>query len=92
MEPAVVVIRNASGCRAYEWMAHSASAAHLVRVLTDDLEYEIWVTATGRDEAVSRVLECVPEGWSASLLEESLSPNDVAVLKLQPGDVRKLRE
>ena len=67
-------------------------AAHLVRVLTDDLEYEIWVTATSRDEAVSRVLECVPEGGSASLLKEGLSSTEVAVLKLQPGDVRKLRE
>jgi hypothetical protein len=74
-------------------MAQSyANAVHLVRVITDDLEYEIWVTATSRDDAVSRVLDCVPEGWSASLLEQGLSPNEVAVLKLQPGDVRKLRE
>jgi hypothetical protein len=66
-------------------------SAHLVRVLTDDLEYEIWVTATSRDDAVSRVLECVPEGWSASLLAEGLSSDEIAVLKLQPGDARKLR-
>lgn len=74
-------------------MAHSLpTSAHLVKVLTDDLEYEIWVTATSRDEAVSRVLECVPEGWSASLLEQGLSREEVAILKLETGDVRKLRE
>jgi len=67
-------------------------AIHLVRVFTDDLEYEIWVTATSRDEAVSRVLECVPEGWSASLIEQGLSLDEVAMLRLEPGDVRKLRE
>ena len=67
-------------------------SAHLVRVLTDELEYELWVTATSRDKAVSRVLECVPEGWSASLLEEGLTSDEVAVLKLQLGDTRKLRE
>ena len=66
--------------------------AHLVRVLTDDLEYEIWVTATTREKAVARVLECVPEGWSATLLDERLSSDEVAILKLEPGDVRKLRD
>ena len=67
-------------------------SAHLVRVLTDELRYELWVTATSRDEAVSRVLECVPEGWSAVLLKEGLSSEEIAALKLQPGDARKLRE
>ena len=66
-------------------------AVHLVRVITDDLEYQIWVAATSREDAVSRVLDCVPEGWTASLLEQSLNPNEAAVLKLEPGDVRKLR-
>jgi hypothetical protein len=66
-------------------------AVHLVRVITDDLEYQIWVAATSRDDAVSRVLDCVPEGWTASLLEESLDSSEAAVLKIEPGDVRKLR-
>jgi hypothetical protein len=72
-------------------MAQSLGDVHLVRVITDDLEYQIWVAATSRDDAVSRVLDCVPEGWTASLLEESLNSSEAAVLKLQPGDVRKLR-
>ncbi len=74
-------------------MAQSAaSGVHVVRVITDDLEYRIWVAATSRDEAVARVLDCVPEGWTASLLDERLKPDEVAVRKLQPGDVRELRE
>ena len=65
---------------------------HLVRVITDDREHQFWMAATPRHEAVSRVLECVPEGWAASLLDQSLEPDEVAVLKLQPGHVRELRK
>ena len=53
--------------------------------------YQIWIAATSREDAVSRVLDCVPEGWTASLLEQSLNPNEAAVLKLEAGDVRKLK-
>jgi hypothetical protein len=73
-------------------MAQVSGDVHLVRVITDDLEYQIWVAATSREEAVSRVLDCVPEGWTASLLEQRLNSSEAAVLKLEPGDVRKLRE
>jgi hypothetical protein len=83
---------NEGRCGAYQWMAQASGAVHLVRVITDDLEYQIWVAATSRDEAVSRVLDCVPEGWSASLLEQGLDPNKAAGLKLRPGDVRVLRK
>ena len=72
-------------------MAESPAYIHLVRVITDDLEYQIWVAATSRDDAVSSVLDCVPEGWTASLLEQSLTAGEAAILKVQPGDVRKLR-
>ena len=39
-----------------------AGYGHLVRVITDVLEYQIWVAVTSREEAVERVLECVPQG------------------------------
>jgi hypothetical protein len=75
-------------------MAQShAPSGYLVRVITDDLEHQIWVAVTSRDEAVAKVLDCIPEGWTASLLgEESLDPDELATLKLELGDVRKLRE
>ena len=64
---------------------------HVVRVITDDLEHQFWAAATSREEAVARVLDCAPEGWTASLQEgQSISACDLAVLGLQPGDVRKL--
>ena len=69
----------------------NASGVHLVRVITDDRDYQFWVAATSRDEAVSRVLDCIPEGWAASLLDQSLEPNEVAALNIQSGNVRELR-
>jgi hypothetical protein len=73
-------------------MAQARGGVHLVRVITDDLEYQIWVAATSREDAVSGVLDCVPEGWSASLLDQQINPNEAAALKIQPGDVRALRK
>jgi hypothetical protein len=64
----------------------------LARVFTDDLEYQIWVAATSRDEAASRILDCVPDGWTARLLEEGLDTNEMAAPKLEPGEVRELKE
>jgi len=37
---------------------------HLVRVIADNGEHQIWLAATARDKAVDAVLEVVPEGWS----------------------------
>jgi hypothetical protein len=64
---------------------------HLVRVMTDSGERQIWLAATGRDEAVDQVLDFVPEGWSASLIQRELDPDDAAALNLNPGEVRQHR-
>jgi hypothetical protein len=64
----------------------------LVRVFTDDLEYQIWVAATSREQAISRMLDCVPEGWTATLVDSSLEANEVAALELNPCEVRKIKE
>jgi hypothetical protein len=63
---------------------------HLVRVTTDDREHQLWVAAVPREEAVDKVLNAVPEGWTAALLSNRLKPFEVEALNLKPGDVREL--
>ncbi|SDI09222.1 hypothetical protein SAMN05216338_101749 [Bradyrhizobium sp. Rc2d] len=62
---------------------------HLVRVTTDDREWRLWLAATPREEAVERVLDVIPEGWTAVLLDE-LDPTDAAILFMKPGEVREV--
>ena len=63
---------------------------HLVRVTTDGREHQLWVAAVPREEAVDKVLNAVPEGWTAALLSNRLKPFEVEALNLKPGDVREL--
>jgi hypothetical protein len=67
-----------------------ANGLYLVRVTTDDRERQLWVAAASREEAVTLVLDTFPEGWSATLLDTRLKPDEVALLKMRPGDVREL--
>ncbi|RXT48762.1 hypothetical protein B5V03_12730 [Bradyrhizobium betae] len=64
---------------------------HLVRVITESGERQIWLAATGRDEAVDRVLDVIPEGWTASLIQRELDAADAVALNLRPGEVRRHR-
>jgi hypothetical protein len=63
----------------------------LVLVTPDDRDHEVWAAATTSEEAFSRVLAAVPTGWSASLLDIKLTPQERETLKLDAGEVRKLR-
>jgi hypothetical protein len=63
---------------------------HLVRVTTDDREHLLWVAAGARRQAVTQVLNAVPEGWTAALLSNRLKREEVEVLNLRPGEVREL--
>jgi hypothetical protein len=70
-----------------------ASRAHLVMVLTDDRTYRLWAAATSREQAVDSVLDVVPEGWSARLIDGAHYPWMMAGLSgLAPGEVRELTE
>jgi hypothetical protein len=52
-----------------------ASRIHFVRVRTDDRTQQLWAVAAARNEAVDRVLDAIPEGWTARLLlDEQLKP------------------
>jgi hypothetical protein len=47
----------------------------VVLVTTDNCDHQIWMTATSREKAaVDRILDAIPEGWTASLLDIKLSP------------------
>ena len=50
------------------------------------------VLRVSRNEAVDRVLDAIPEGWTARLLEEQLKPPPAAISNMVPGEVRKLGE
>ncbi|QOG17604.1 hypothetical protein [Bradyrhizobium sp. SEMIA] len=62
---------------------------HLVRVTTDSGERQLWLAATERGAAVDRVLDAIPEGWAASLVERELDTDLTASLNMQPGEVRR---
>ena len=69
----------------------STTGVYLVRVLTDDRANELWVAAgSSPQEAVSLVLNAIPEGWSASLAQEGLTPAEVEGLNLKHGEVHQI--
>ena len=70
----------------------NARSIHLVRVTTDDRTLQLWAAATSREEAVDRVLDAIPEGWAARLLDDSLNPRGDAILGMSAGEVRELCE
>lgn len=67
-----------------------AVEAHLVRVTTDDRDIRVWVVATPQVEAVTAVLNAIPEGWSACLFPNKLRAVEIEALNLKPGEVREL--
>jgi hypothetical protein len=67
----------------------------LVEVTTDELvggvpKKQLWVAAAKPEQAVTLVLAQVPDGWTAVLSDARLKPEEAALLKMQPGDVREL--
>jgi hypothetical protein len=67
----------------------------LVEVTTDSSvrglpRRQLWVAAAKPDQAVTLVLCAVPVGWTATVAAEHLTPEQGAILNLQPGEVREL--
>ena len=64
---------------------------YLVRVITDDRVHQLWVAAaTSENEAITLVLNAVPDGWAASLMSNKLKPIEIEILNLRAGEVREL--
>lgn len=67
------------------------AVAHIVRVLTDSRVPRVWLAVAPPDEAITRVLDAVPEGWAATVLPRcALSAAEVAALQIGPGDIREI--
>lgn len=71
-------------------------ALQLIEVTSDEFveglpRQDLWVAAASPEDALALVLQRVPEGWSAALLDIQVTPEEVAALKMEPGDVRKIR-
>jgi hypothetical protein len=69
----------------------------LVEVMTDSStrgipKKQLWVAAAKPDQAITLVLCAVPLGWSATIADRRLTPEQEAVLNLQPGEVRELKK
>jgi hypothetical protein len=77
-------------------MAQSfGSELTLVEVATDSLtagirKKQLWVAAAKPDQAVTLVLCAVPTGWTATIADGRLTPEQGAILNLKPGEVREL--
>jgi hypothetical protein len=67
-------------------------AVYLVRVRTDEGKHRFFAVACARRDALDEVLGIVPEGWSATLLLEQMSAQDLAALNLRPGEVREITQ
>jgi hypothetical protein len=52
---------------------------HLIRVMTDKGEHQIWLAATGRNEAVDRVLDAVPEDGAPAWYSANYAPTKLGV-------------
>jgi len=67
----------------------------LVEVSTDDSvrgtpKKQLWVAAATPKQAVQLVPAIIPEGWSAAVTDGRLTPDQIALLNLNPGEVREL--
>jgi hypothetical protein len=53
-------------------------------------EFQMWVAATGADQAVEAVLKGFPPGWQGERVQQSVTNELAGKLKLRPGEVREI--
>ncbi len=73
-----------------EEVAMKSDAIHFVVVTTDDREQQMWGAAASRHEAVDRVLDAIPEGWTARLLDQPMKLDEHDFTDFSPGEIRQL--
>ena len=67
------------------------TGVYLVSVLTDDRANRLWLASgSSADEAVSLVLDAIPEGWSARLAQENLTLAEMEGLDLKQGEAYEI--
>ncbi|AJA61513.1 hypothetical protein BJA01nite_48390 [Bradyrhizobium japonicum] len=69
--------------------------AHLLQVTTDDGECRFWLAAGTEEEAVQLVLDAIPEGWTAKLIDRGGTAGEQAsalglTVGLAPGEAREV--
>lgn len=72
-------------------MGNTLAGGIYIVAATKENQTDYWVAATRREEAVAAVQQELAPGWTVTLTERRISPEQVMVLKLHPGGVRKLR-
>lgn len=50
---------------------------------------KLWVAAVPRNVAVKLIAGFIPSGWTAALSPRRLTPHEMALLKMRPGDIRE---
>ena len=64
---------------------------YLVRVTTDDRSHRLWAAAAcSGEEALTVILNAVPEGWTAAILPHRLKPLEIDALNLREGEAREI--
>lgn len=61
-----------------------------VCVTTDQREEQLWVAAASLEDALSAVLEAVPEGWTARPLDDAPYARIHGIHDLLPGEAREI--
>jgi hypothetical protein len=67
----------------------------IIEVTADDLgrRKQLWVGAAKPSQAITLVLSAVPEGWTAEIVNDRVTPGQLEapqILHLKPGEVCKL--
>jgi hypothetical protein len=53
-------------------------------------EFQMWVAATGADQAVDAVLMRFPPGWRGERVPQLVTKELAGKLRLRPGEVREI--